>query len=67
MVKLCININFNRMEELNINSTEKEGCTKCKNKGLSKTHWMMLTFSFYVLATSIYGSIVLIKKILVLF
>jgi len=43
-------------------SMENEvGCKKCKKKGLSGTHWVMVVLSFYILFTSIYGTIQLFK------
>jgi hypothetical protein len=47
----------------NLTNNEKEGCTKCKNKGLTKTHWLMLTFSFFILSTSVYGTIQIVKNL----
>lgn len=41
---------------------KKEGCNTCK-KGLSKTHWMMIIFSGYLLSSSIYGTIKLFELI----
>jgi hypothetical protein len=41
----------------------KEGCKKCKNKGLKSHHIVMIVTSFYILFTSIYGTIKLIKDI----
>lgn len=39
----------------------EEGCKKCKKKGLSRTHWVMVTLSFFILFTSIYGTIQLFR------
>lgn len=40
-----------------------EGCKTCK-KGLSKSHYLLLSFSFFMLGTSIYGTIKLISNII---
>jgi len=40
---------------------EKKSCNTCKNKGLSGTQWGMVVFSFYLLFTSVYGTIQLFK------
>lgn len=37
------------------------GCKKCQKKGLSGTHWVMVILSFYILFTSVYGTIQLFK------
>ena len=41
----------------------EETCKKCKNKGLKSHHIVMIVTSFYILFTSIYGTIKLIKDI----
>ena len=41
----------------------EESCKKCKNKGLKSHHIVMIVTSFYILFTSIYGTIKLIKDI----
>lgn len=41
----------------------KEGCKKCKNKGLKSHHIVMIVTSFYILFSAIYGTIKLIKDI----
>ena len=45
---------------------KKEECKKC-NKNLSKSQWWLIGISFYMLFTSIYGTVILIKSILNLF
>jgi hypothetical protein len=57
------------IEEKDINAVDveairqsKKGCKTCK-KGLSKANWAMLIFSMYMLFSSIYGTIKLIKEI----
>jgi hypothetical protein len=40
--------------------TEKKPCKKC-NRKLTKTHWTIVVLSFYILFSSIYGTIKLIK------
>jgi hypothetical protein len=42
----------------------KEGCKKCKNKGLKPHHIVMIVTSFYILFAAIYGTIKLIKDII---
>jgi hypothetical protein len=39
-------------------------CNTCKQKGLSKGQTIMLIVSFYILFTSIYGTIKIIKEII---
>ena len=41
----------------------EESCKKCKNKGLKSHHIVMIVTSFYILFTSIYGTIKIIKDI----
>jgi hypothetical protein len=45
---------------------EKKGCQSCKQSS-GKSTWIMLTVSFYVLFSSIYGTIKLIKELISLF
>ena len=45
---------------------EKKGCQSCKS-GVSKSTWYMLILSFYILFTSIYGTIKLVKEIISFF
>lgn len=42
---------------------QKTECTKCKNKPLNKTVLPMVLLGFYILATSIYGTYVLLQNI----
>jgi hypothetical protein len=42
----------------------EEECTTCKQKGLTKGQWIMLTSSFYILFSSIYGTIKIIKELI---
>jgi len=42
---------------------EKE-CKTCKQKGLTKGQWVMLTSSFYILFAAIYGTIKIIQELL---
>jgi len=42
---------------------EKE-CKTCKQKGLTKGQWIMLSASFYILFAAIYGTIKIIKELL---
>jgi len=46
------------------NSTAKKGCSSCKNKNKNKYFTWLVVASTYLFATSIYGSYVLIKKLL---
>jgi hypothetical protein len=47
-------------------STEVTGCNTCK-KGLNNTQRWLIVFSIYLLITSIYGNVALIKDIISLF
>jgi hypothetical protein len=42
---------------------ETEGCSKCKNNGLSSHQWVYVVVSFYILFSSIYGTIQLFKQL----
>ncbi len=54
-------------ETINQNiKTEKSGCKSCKKKGLSNTDWLMIILSSYILFSSIYGTIKLIKEFMLL-
>ena len=44
----------------------KVGCQTCK-KGINKKQYGMVLFSFFILGTSIYGTVELIKYIATLF
>jgi hypothetical protein len=44
---------------------EKE-CKTCKQKGLTPGQWAMMISSFYILFTSIYGTVKLIQNLIVL-
>lgn len=43
--------------------SEEQGCKKCKQKNTEYKQWMTVVFGFWVLGTSIYGSIILIRQI----
>ncbi len=45
---------------------KKEGCKSCK-KGFSTGQKFMVVFSVYLLLTSIYGNIVLVKHLMSMF
>lgn len=45
---------------------EKKECNTCK-KGLNKTQWSLFALSMYMLATSIYGTYILVVKLIDLF
>jgi hypothetical protein len=45
----------------------KKECKTCKRKSLSKSHWVMVIISTYVLFSSIYGTIKLLKELINLF
>lgn len=47
-------------------STTVTGCQTCK-KGLNKTQISLMVLGFYILGTSVYGTINLVKSILSLF
>lgn len=42
----------------------EEECTTCKQKGLTKGQWIMLSASFYILFSAIYGTIKIIKELI---
>jgi len=42
----------------------EEECKTCKQKGLTKGQWIMLSASFYILFAAIYGTIKIIKEII---
>ena len=46
--------------------SEEKKCKTCK-KGLSTTHIGLVSLSFFILGTSIYGTIILIKNLLSIF
>ena len=41
---------------------KKEECSSCKK--FTKSQWFMITISFYMLFSSIYGSVILFKKLM---
>ena len=41
-----------------------EECQTCKQKGLTRGQWIMLSASFYILFSSIYGTIKIIKELI---
>jgi len=45
---------------------KKKECSKC-NKGLSKSQWSLFTLSMYLLVSSLYGTYIMISKIISLF
>ena len=45
----------------------KKECKTCKSKKLSKTHWLIMISSFYLLFASVYGTVKLIKELINLF
>jgi hypothetical protein len=53
---------------VDVESTEqtKKKCKTCSKK-LSTVNWMMVLLSFYILFSSVYGSIKLFKELLRLF
>lgn len=44
--------------------SEKTECKTCKQKGLTLGQWIMLSSSFYILFSSIYGTIKIIKELI---
>ena len=40
-----------------------QGCKKCKQRGVSKKQIGMIVLGFYILFSSIYGTIVLFNKL----
>lgn len=45
---------------------EKKECKTCKQKSLTPGQWAMMISSFYILFTSIYGTVKLIQNLIVL-
>lgn len=54
---------FEQMNQL----LNKEECQSCKNKGLNSGQWFMVGISSYILISSIYGTIKLVKLLIDLF
>jgi hypothetical protein len=52
---------------INENDINSGGCKKCKQKGASKKQIGMIVLGFYVLFSSIYGTVQIISKIKDLF
>ena len=42
--------------------SEEQGCKKCKQKNTEYNQWATVVFGFWVLGTSVYGSIILINQ-----
>jgi hypothetical protein len=42
----------------------KKECKTCKQKGLTTGQWAMIISSFYILFSSIYGTIKIIKELI---
>lgn len=42
----------------------EEECKTCKQKGLTRGQWIMLSASLYILFSSIYGTIKIIKELI---
>ena len=59
--------NFDSFKDaVDVMTQDKKGCQSCK-KGVSKSTWYMLMISFYILLTSIYGTVKLVKEIISFF
>lgn len=56
----------NMNEQFKMEPTQVTGCKKCKN-GMNKSQWFIFTLGTYILGTSIYGTVQLIKLISKLF
>jgi hypothetical protein len=54
-------------KDIVMKSPEKKECKTCKSKKLSKTHWIIMISSFYLLFASVYGTIKLINELINLF
>jgi hypothetical protein len=50
-----------------IPESPKEECKTCKQDGLKLSQWAIIISSFYILFTSIYGTIKLVRNILSIF
>lgn len=48
-------------EKIDNSNKKKKGCGSCKQKGLKPNQWFMVIFGFYILFSSIYGTIKLIR------
>lgn len=46
---------------------EEKKCSSCEKKKLSTTEIGTVVFGFYLLSTSIYGTVELVKKLISLF
>lgn len=44
--------------------SEEQGCKKCKEKDRRSYQWLMVVLGFYIIFSSIYGSIILFGKIM---
>ena len=51
-------------KDIVMKSDEKKECKSCKRKTLSKTHWVMVISSVYLLFASIYGTVKLINELI---
>ena len=54
-------------KDIVMKSDNEKECKSCKRKSLSKTHWLMVITSVYLLFASIYGTVKLIKDLINLF
>lgn len=50
-----------------MNQSLNKECQSCKNKGLNSGQWFMVGISSYILISSIYGTIKLVKLLIDLF
>ena len=46
-------------------NTEEKKCKSCKK--FTSSHWSLLVFSFYILFAAVYGTIKLVKEIMMNF
>jgi len=60
------NINDSQVEDLKKEATKVTGCKTC-NRKLSNTQIFLIALSAYILITSIFGTVVLIKNLFDLF
>jgi len=44
--------------------SETTGCKKCKEKDNRNYQWLLVILGFYILISSVYGTIVIFEKII---
>lgn len=54
--------NYKKNRKTKNTMEKKSGCKSCKKEGLGKSEWILLIFSLYIFAASVYGTIQFIKN-----